>query len=203
MRWDNLFKDLEAQLETVLGDEAVDAARDSERARRSSQSLAEALVDDLSTGDVRAPVKLCTAGVDLWITVDNFGSDWISGEVVAPAQNRGYCVINLACVEQVVFSSRPDILILGALHEPHHLPIGAARRLGRITLRIVLRDLVRRRKSGWIATRDSQIHGTLDRVGKDFVEIAEHAPHMPRRQESIENRVWVQLSSLAFFRLDD
>jgi hypothetical protein len=203
MRWHNLFSDLEAQIETVLDDESVDFARDSERARRGSQTLAECLVDELIQEADRGPVKLFTAGVCLWITVDNFGSDWISGEVVAPAQHSGYCIVNLSRVDRVVFTSAPDLLVGGSPVDSHRVPGGVARRLGRVTLRIVLRDLVRRRKSGWLMSADANAHGTLDRVGKDFVELAEHAPTAARRQESIESRLWLRLSEMCFFRIDD
>ena len=70
MRWDNLFQDLEAQLETVLGDEDADLARDSERARHASLSLAECLVDEFANHHRLGPMQLLTGGIYLWITVD-------------------------------------------------------------------------------------------------------------------------------------
>ena len=203
MRWDNLFQDLEAQLETVLGDEVEDALRDSERARRGAQTLAEVMIEELSSGNYREPIQLCTAGGNLWITVDNFGSDWISGEVSAPVHFAGYCIVNVARVSRVVLASSSLTNPTEMSSVDHRIPPGAARRLGRVTLRIVLRDLVRRRKSGWVVTADAQFHGTLDRVGKDFVELAQHSPRSPRRQESIENQAWIQLSEVCVFRLDD
>ena len=203
MRWDNLFQDLEAQLETVLGDEDADLARDSERARHASLSLAECLVDEFANHHRLGPMQLLTGGIYLWITVDNLGSDWISGEVVAPAQSAGYCIINLSRVDQVIFSPEAELMLVGTQRAAHRVPAGAARRLGRITFRIVLRDLARRRKSGWLRTSEGDTHGTFDRIGKDFAELATHSPRDPRRQELLESRVWVKLSAVCCFRLDD
>lgn len=203
MRWDNLFHDLEAQLETILGDELEDKHRDSERAKRASQSLGDYLHEQLALGAITGPLVLSTGGTALWITVDNFGSDWIAGEVSAPIQHAGYCIVNLASIDRISVGGRSDSLSSRQDEPCHRIPGGVARRQGRITLRIVLRDVVRRRKTGWLVGGGEAAHGTLDRIGKDFVELVEHAPNAPRRQESIEKRVWVKLAALSFYRLDD
>ena len=211
MRWDNLFDDLESQLDAELGGEAADASHDAERARRADLTLSAEIAEETARSDANDPLSMWINGVPLWITVDNWGSDWLSGEITAPSRWAGYSIIHLDCVEKFELpgrdpleSSRGDLPVHdSSASSPTAVPAGRKRRLGNITFRIVLRDLSRRRKRGYLCSDGREVLGTIDRVGKDYVEVGMtsgaqgHAPHSPI------NRHMVPLARVALFRLED
>ena len=55
----------------------------------------------------------------------------------------------------------------------------------RLGLTFVLRDLCRRRTPVHVTTDDGRLHGTLDRVARDHVDLALHEPGTPRRDRDV------------------
>jgi hypothetical protein len=52
-------------------------------------------------------------------------------------------------------------------------------------LPFVLRDLCRRRMPVHLTTDDGRMHGTLDRVARDHVDLALHEPGSARRDSEV------------------
>jgi hypothetical protein len=203
MRWDNLFDDLEDQLSAERNLAERDAFRDSLRQKNATRALLTVMDEEFWFGRGPAPVQVWTKGFSLWITVDNFGRDWIAGQVSEPRALAGYAIINAAAVVSLEFLGTTVPAEQGAPDAAPARVQAGPKRLERITLRILLRDLARRRKSGWVSADGQQIHGTIDRVGADFLELAKHPEHSARRSNSLESRAFLPLSHLIVFRLDD
>jgi hypothetical protein len=73
----------------------------------------------------------------------------------------------------------------------------------RLGLRYLLRGIARDRSALRIHLCDGAIlDGTIDRVGSDFVELAEHAPGEWRRREDVRRVTVVATSAIAVLRRD-
>jgi hypothetical protein len=71
----------------------------------------------------------------------------------------------------------------------------------RLDLRRALRGLARDRAAVQVVLDDgSAVAGTVDRVGADYVEIAEHALDAPRRAEAVQGVRAVVLAGIAVVR---
>jgi hypothetical protein len=71
----------------------------------------------------------------------------------------------------------------------------------RIDIRLALRGLVQDRAAVVVTLVDgSTASGTIDRVGADFVEIADHAPGEPRRRAAVRAIRTLPLGALALVR---
>src|SRR5262245_19339619 len=79
---------------------------------------------------------------------------------------------------------------------------GSEGRVGaRLDLRYALRGIVRDRAPVQVALVDgTMLYGTLDRVGADFMELAEHSQGEARRATAVYRVVTVPLRSLATVR---
>jgi hypothetical protein len=203
MRWENLFDDLEDQLTTERALADRDAFRDHLRQKNATRGLLTLFCEEQLLVGNAVPIEVWMSGVSLWITVDNFGRDWIAGQISEPRALAGYAIVNAACVEQFVFPPQQKAAPRTPNETAARDSSARPKRLERITLRILLRDLSRRRKSGWASVGGRAIHGTIDQVGADFVELAIHQPGRARRTESLESRAFLPLGHLAMFTLDD
>ena len=71
----------------------------------------------------------------------------------------------------------------------------------RLDVRWALKGLVRSRSGVQVLLLNgSALSGTLDRVGADHVDLAEHAPGEPRRAASVRQVRLVPLAALAAIR---
>jgi hypothetical protein len=71
----------------------------------------------------------------------------------------------------------------------------------RLDLRRALRGLARDRSAVQIVLDDgSVLSGTLDRVGADYVELAEHPADLPRRAEAVQGVRAVVIAGIAVVR---
>lgn len=184
VRWDDLFADLEGQL-------AAERARDldaevADRTRRETARLR--LVDRLRAAAAeQRPITVSVAGladpVDGLVT--GVGPDWL---LLATAS--GETLVVLAAVRWLTR--------LGArATEPgSEGPVEA-----RFTLAFALRALARDRAHLRLVLRDgATVGGTLDRVGADHVELAEHADDEPRRAGAVRGLRVVPFTALAALR---
>ena len=182
MRWDRLFDDLEGQ---VAGEELRSRAAevaDRVRRERAQLDLHTRLLAHVAGGAVglrlsgREPTMLSGRLVDV-------GPDWM---LLEPATDREVLVA-LSAVRGVVGLGR------GA-----RTPSVVARRFG---LGAALRALGRHRTAVELTDIDGHVVvGTIDAVGADHVELAEHAPDAPRRQANVTAQVVVPFPALGTVR---
>jgi hypothetical protein len=63
-----------------------------------------------------------------------------------------------------------------------------------------LRDLCRRRAPLQISTLRERLHGTIDRVGRDHVDLAEHEPGVMRRERAVTRVRMLPMSEIVMVR---
>ncbi len=180
-RWEGLFADLEGEF--AAADAADLRGEVADRTRRENASLR--LVDRLRPAlghEVRIslPAQVVVAG-----RLADLGSDW-----VLVAEARGSALVPLAHVTSVAG--------LGALSAA---PGSEGRVVAALDVRYALRRLARDRVEVVVAAIDgSVLSGTLDRVGADFVEIAEHQAGVPRRKGSVRRVLAVPVAAIIVVR---
>lgn len=192
-RWNNLFDDLEGQLEQELGAEGVDLMAEEERLRLGRMSLRDRL---LALKNAGAPVRLTiTSGEVLPVTIATIGRDWLAGDIADGSVRARQCIVPLFAVAGITLASEQVAasLAAGAAEET-----GLAARLG---LAFILRDLCRRRRAVDVVLGTIQVHGTIDRVGRDHFDLAVHDPAEPRRASAVSHYRVVAFDGLLFVRL--
>ncbi len=178
MRWERLFADLEAQY-----DAAADAEFASEVADRSRRELAlVTLVDRIRSTDGEIQLAL-GAGELVRGSVGGCGPDWVlvEGDAVET-------LVSLAAVGWVRG--------LSTAAEPSASVVTARLGLG-YALRGIARD---RAPTTVLLTSGDRVTGTIDRVGADFVDLAEHPLDEPRRGAAVTSTRMIPLASLAALR---
>lgn len=182
VRWDNLFADLEAQMqqleEAELGSEVADRTRREVAAFR--------LVDRLRPA-FGHPIGVSTiGGGPLLGTVQGVGTDW-----VLVAERYGMEAL-------VPLDAITGISGLGSLSAA---PGSEGKVAAKLTLSYAVRGIARDRAGVSVALRDSGVvTGTIDRVGSDFFEMAEHAAGEARRRSEVVGVRSVPFAGVAFIR---
>jgi len=181
MRWEQLFADLAAQAEAGEAREEEAEAGSRARAEHGRLQLADRL-----RGAVGAPVVVGCRGVgDLHGRLADVGADWL---LLVDDQQREVLVATVAV--------RTVAGLTGATVAG---PDGVVAR--RLDLRRALRGLARDRAPVQVLLDDGAVvRGTVDRVGADFVEVAEHAADLPRRAGAVTGVRAVALAAVAAVR---
>jgi hypothetical protein len=182
MRWEQLFADLEAQVaeQEAAAEQAEEASR--ARAEYGRVQLADRLRGSLGQelslscrGAGELPGRLVDVGVDWLLLVDGQAREVL---VAAGA------VTAVAGLVAVTAAASPD---------------GEVSR--RLDLRRALRGLARDRAPVSCLLEDSGVlGGTVDRVGADFLELAEHALDEPRRRGAVTSVRAVPLRAVVAVR---
>jgi hypothetical protein len=200
MRWDNLFDDLESQLAQELSAEDVDLQAEEERLRLARLGIRDRLfaVHMSASGAAMRMLRLqLRDGTRIAVTPSTFGKDWFSGEMDDESGRRPSCIVPLDAVDGVVLT-REQIAISLDVTRSQEPPSALSARLG---IGFVLRDLCRRRQELELQLADTRLHGTIDRVGRDHLDLAVHEAGRPRRESAvIEHRI-VRLSQVLLVRL--
>lgn len=202
MRWDNLFDDLESQLETELTAEDIDLQAEEERLRLGRLSTRDRIAAILESAGAAAadPIRLVLAsGVTIAVSPVTLGKDWVATEYVGDSSKRGQCIIPLATISGL-------ILERSQVRRSLRMPPGGdpARGLSaRLSLVFVLRDLCRRRRAIDIELPNVEraLHGTIDRVGRDHLDLAVHERGVPRRESEVNHYRLVPLGQIQLIRL--
>jgi hypothetical protein len=182
MRWEQLFADLEAQLDAVETAEA-----EAEAASRARAEFGQVRLVDRVRGSLGHAVSLrCRGAGELSGRLVDVGVDWL---LLVDAQGREVLVAGAA------------VTVVGGLGTATaaEAPDGAVAR--RLDLRRALRGLARDRATVSCLLADGGVlSGTVDRVGADFVELAEHPLDQPRRRAAVTAVLGVPVSAVAAVR---
>jgi hypothetical protein len=172
MRWDGLFADLEAQAAAISA-----AERDAEIEDRTRSEVGRlALVDRLG-GAVGSQLRLSCLG-DLVLTGDlaRLHPEWL---LIAEDGGREAMV------------ALPAVLAVGNLRPLSAAPGTMSVVNSRFSLALALRGIARDRSAVRLHLVDgSVLDGTLDRVGADFLELAEHPAGEARRRAAVRQQ-WI------------
>ncbi|QAY74539.1 hypothetical protein ET445_15585 [Agromyces protaetiae] len=201
MRWDRLFDDLAVQLDLEQQAEERALALEEERLRLAKLTVGDrlrAIASAASAGvDPVLRVRLRGAGI-VDVRPAGFGRDWMTAELAGDADlarlagraSTRHCIVPFAAIIALM----PGREQLAASLEPQ--PESSAALADRLTLPFVLRDLSRRRSPVTITTDDGELHGTLDRVARDHVDLALHELGAPRRESELQGYRIVPLDAV-------
>ena len=199
MRWDNLFDDLESQLEQELTAEEVDLQAEEERLRLARLGIRDRLraLSTASTTDGCILRLLLADGSRVAVAPATFGRDWIAGELLEESGRRPQCIVALDGIDAVMLTRSQVLQSLDASGAEESTGALSAR----LGLQFVLRDLCRRRQAIDLWLRDGRVHGTIDRVGRDHVDVAVHEAGTPRRESAVGEYRIVRLGQIVLARL--
>ena len=198
MRWDHLFDDLESQLEHELGAEEVDLLAEEERLRLGRLTMRDRLRAMMPEAGEATPLRLLLAdGTRLALAVGAVGRDWVAGELAREGAAVASCVIPVSAIAACFPDAAQSAASIDAEQGGSTAVGSLASRLG---LTFVLRDLCRRRAALHITTVREQVHGTIDRVARDHVDLAEHEPGTARRERAVHAMRMLALSELVMVR---
>jgi hypothetical protein len=200
MRWDNLFDDLESQLEQELTAEEVDLQAEEERLRLARLGLRDrlrALLIAPSTDDRMLHLVLA-GGARVTVAPATFGRDWLVGELLEDSGRRPQCIVPLDSIDAVTLTASQVRQSLDSTGSEE----SAGALSARLGLQFVLRDLCRRRQAVTLWLVDARLHGTIDRVGRDHVDLAVHEPGSPRRESGVTEYRIVRLGQIVLVRLE-
>ena len=194
MRWDHLFDDLAGQLEHELTAEEADLQKEEERLRLGRLGVRERIVALKRTRDhalMEVAVTLRT-GARIRLEPMTVGRDWVAGDI--DGRDDAQAVVPFDAIESITLR---DEQITPSLTPEEPKP-DLSSRLG---LPFLLRDLCRRRVAVRIDTVSSSLTGTIDRVGRDHLDLAEHDLDTPRRREVVRGVRLVRLDQVVVLRL--
>jgi len=203
MRWDNLFDDLESQLEHELDAGQLDLLAEEERLRLGRLGLRDRIMAlaDPRTAEAPAVVRIAlTTGVTVVVKPTTFGKDWLAADLV-DAHPPAQCILPIGAIASVSLSPAQveaslDVAAVSGEQRP-----GGGRFIDRIGLPFVLRDLCRRRASLELVTASATVYGTIDRVGRDHLDLAVHEPGSSRRASNVTDQRIIPLETIVLVRV--
>lgn len=178
MRWDRLFEDLHAQVDAAQRTELWSQSADLARAHRAEITL----------------MSRCLAAGEARLTITVPGGN-ITGRCVQAADQW-----------LLLRGERGDVLIpTDAVGVVRGLPHAAAPPQGRVarslTMGHVLRQLSRDRLPVAVHVGHAELHGTIDGVGQDHLDLAEHPADEFRRTSSVRAVTALPFSAVSTVRV--
>lgn len=188
VRFEDLFDDLESQLEAELGAERRDLEAEEERFRIGRLELRDRIAAAPRTLDLAL-----RAGGRLRLRRMALGRDWLNGIVLEGAPAESGAIVPLHAIVGVELDHDGAVASARAVREPGDLQ-------ARLSFGFALRDLARRRATV-ILEGSTPVAGTIDRVGRDHLDLAVHEPGERPRRSSV--RAWrlVPFSAFDWVRL--
>jgi hypothetical protein len=183
MRWEALFDDLEAQAAAVAAADLAAEVADRTRLEYARLRLAD-----------RLPARL---GATVALRVQHLGP--VTGELRRVGPDWLLVAVPPGGTELVLASAwLVSIDDLGPAAEP---PGRRGLLAERLDLRYALRRLVRERSPVRLTLADGwALDGTIDRVGTDHLDLAEHPPDEPRRAAAVRAVHTVALAAVVAVR---
>ena len=183
MRWQQLFADLQAQFEAAEDAEARAEWASRARAEMGAVRLAERLAGSIGN-DV---VLSCRGAGRVAGVLADVGADWL---LVDDGRGRDQLVSTeaLRAVSGLGRRATPAV--------EDDAPVRV-----RLDLRRALRGLARDRSAVQVVLDEGAVlTGTIDRVGADHVDLAEHAADEPRRAGAVRQVHAVVIDAVAVVR---
>lgn len=182
-RWDELFEDLESQWDAEMRRELDAEVADRTRRERAAIGLLDRLSAAVGQGEV---------------TVSLVDGSRVSGRVADAGDGwlllGGRLVGHLAPAVLIPFTGVTAVVGLG-----RGVDQGAPGR--RFGFGYALRGLSRDRAVVTVLdVSGGSCTGTIDVVGRDFIEVSQHALDMPRRPENVTGRRVVPVASVVLVR---
>lgn len=182
MRWDELFSDLDAQLSAAEAAELAAEVADRTRHAVGQLRLVDRLRPALSAGVV---LQVAGAGTVRGTLVDA-GTDWL-------------LLHELGARELLV--PMAALLSVSGVGGAAEVPGSEGDVVRRLDFRWALKGLVRSRSGVQVVLREgSVLTGTLDRVGADHLDVAEHAPGEARRAGAVRQVRLVPFDAIGALR---
>ena len=198
MRWDDLFDDLEGQLERELHSEATGLRLQKERQRLEHVSMRTRLSSVVRSvglgGTLRLSVVLVT-GETLTLRPTTLGLDWLAADLLGADSKRVECVIPLSAIAAVLLTEEQILASLSVESE------STAKQTERYGFPFVLRTLCRKRRTLELDTYGGVLTGTIDRVARDHLDLAVHPLGTFRRTPEILHYRLVALWQIHVVRL--
>ena len=181
MRWQQLFADLEARFQAEQ-----DAAERAETSSRARHELGSVRFVERLGGALGSPVVLlCRGAGQVSGALTEVGSDWLLLD-----DSGRELLVATAAVRAVTGLGRRT-----AAAEDRGLVAA------RLDLRRALRGLARDRTPVHVVLDEgTALHGTIDRVGADYVELAEHPADSHRRAGAVQGVRTVPIDAVAVVR---
>lgn len=200
MRWDNLFDDLEGQLEHELSAEEVDVRAEEERLRLGRLTIRDRIlaVDEAQPKGSPYSIRVFLSdGSAIAVRPVTVGRDWFSADVVDDSTKSSQCIIPIAAIASLALSREQLAASLADdSGDARHASLPA-----RLSLGFVLRDLCRRRSAVELRTAAGTLRGTIDRVGRDHLDLAVHEVGEARRDAAVSHVRMVPLAQVVLVRL--
>lgn len=183
MRWERLFADLEARCSAEAGLERDVEVADRTRRERAQVGLHARLLANVGGPEISLRLAgTAPGGAAAGVLVD-VGPDWL----LLAESRRQSLLVPLPAVRGVVG-------LVGGAQEPtlvaKRFTLAAALRglsRGRVPLQVTAVD-------GWTVT------GTIDAVGADHVDLAEHSLDQPRRSRHVVRAHVLPFAALSYLR---
>ncbi len=182
MRWDELFRDLEAQADAAAADDLA-----SEVAQRTRQEAGRLRMVDRLRPALGAAVGVQVAGLGA-----------VSGRLVEVGSQ--WLLLDEGAGRSVLVPLT-GVLAVSGLGVGSAVPGSEGAVLARLGLASALRGVAQDRAPVTVVLADaSVVTGTVDRVGADFLEITEHASGEARRRDRVGGVRVVPFEALAAVR---
>lgn len=195
MRWDHLFDDLAGQLEHELHAEEADLLHEEERLRLGRLTVRDRFVALLRSGDpLLSTIRLRSRGGAVHrLRLVTVGRDWAAGDLDSAGVGvQG--IVPLGGVESLMLS--PAQARASLIAGPERSELSA-----RLGIAFLLRDLCRRRVTATIETTAGLWSGTVDRVGRDHLDLAVHDIDRARRDSEIDHVRVIPFDQVVLVRL--
>ncbi|SEN85208.1 hypothetical protein E3O25_08830 [Cryobacterium sp. TMT1-3] len=182
VRWDDLFDDLEGQLDRALSSAAADLSLQAERQRLEKLSLRTRISNVLRSAGVGGALQIrvvLVTGETLTLRPTTLGLDWLAADLPGAANNPVECVIPLSAVAGVLLTEQQSQASLAIESE------AAGRQTERVGFPFVLSSLCRRRRTVELHTKGGVLIGTIDRVARDHLDLAVHPLGTLRRTPDV------------------